>query len=228
MLAMKNQDGSSSTSISVDRSQQRIDEIIQSLDAQLESITILSTTDGLPADCFSKTGDEIRAGIVVSSEGRLPIQFSEARKAEVAAQRALNAAKQAAILNADCNESKYLSSNTFGDSNPPGLIAEIYRCGAAFLDPRAVRDTTGAGDAFIGSILYGISVSYIRSSCWNMNVIHMIETHALYGIITMFYFILPSRLEWDIPLCLKWLALSLLANARLWAQDLLCHEERTF
>lgn len=39
----------------------------------------------------------------------------------------------------------------------PPLTARVYVASAAGLPPGAVADTTGAGDAFIGSLLYGLT-----------------------------------------------------------------------
>lgn len=36
------------------------------------------------------------------------------------------------------------------------MVAEVHVAGIAGLPPGAVLDTTGAGDAFIGSVLYGL------------------------------------------------------------------------
>lgn len=39
----------------------------------------------------------------------------------------------------------------------PALSARVFVASAAGLPPGAVADTTGAGDAFIGSVLYGLA-----------------------------------------------------------------------
>ena len=72
--------------------------------------------------------------------------------------RARSAAYDEATLNADSGNSReYVLSGSGGGpegSGPGMLLARVFRTPAATLPDGAVVDTTGAGDAFIGSLLH--------------------------------------------------------------------------
>ena len=74
------------------------------------------------------------------------------------------AAAAAAAANADAANAAGYSARPAADVATPGgearcllLEARVTAVQAAQLPPEAVVDTTGAGDAFIGSLLYGVA-----------------------------------------------------------------------
>lgn len=125
------------------------------------------TPQSAPA-CVSASGVAIHTGGSASTNGvlSLRLQRSEAESQRVMA-AAQAAASAAAAANADAgNAAGYAMRSpwpraTDGGSGGCGaageVCARVTAVQAARLPPGAVVDTTGAGDAFIGSILYGLA-----------------------------------------------------------------------
>jgi len=95
---------------------------------------------------------------VVSSQGEV-LLFSGSRDLEQARAQARAAGERAAAMNADSgNASKYSSgSAAVLQREAPLFTASVLRAAAAVLPEGAVVDTTGAGDSFIGSVVYGLA-----------------------------------------------------------------------
>ena len=115
---------------------------------------------GVPA-CVSSSGVAIHTGGTASSAAAcsLRLQRGEAETQRVA-QAAAQAAAAAAAANADAgNASSYaMGSSSSSEAAPAGeVIACVMVVQAARLPAGAVQDTTGAGDSFIGSMLYGLA-----------------------------------------------------------------------
>uniref|UniRef100_A0A7R9YT32 Carbohydrate kinase PfkB domain-containing protein n=1 Tax=Chlamydomonas euryale TaxID=1486919 RepID=A0A7R9YT32_9CHLO len=128
-------------------------DVVRQLEVELEKQT--ANTKQASFDCVSRTGVEIRAGYVTQSPGALPLTFSDSYDAEAARISAEAAASREATFNADAsNATGYQSTAT---KQPSLLSARVLRASAAALPKSAVVDTTGAGDSFIGSVLYGLA-----------------------------------------------------------------------
>eukprot|EP00775_Hariotina_reticulata_P013293 gene13293-13423_t len=113
--------------------------------------------DGGRAVCVSSNGIHIQSAIVVSS-AVLQLRFSTSRDAIGAEATAQQAAAQAALLNADAgNMPSYAMVQATERPSAAMISACVYTASAAGLPATAVADTTGAGDAFIGSVLYGLT-----------------------------------------------------------------------
>ncbi|KAI3435937.1 hypothetical protein D9Q98_001995 [Chlorella vulgaris] len=115
-----------------------------------------------PPACVSANGTAIYQGGSASSERVLSLRLQRsAAEAPRVLQAALVAAETAAAANADIgNAAGYASagvSPSEGSEAAPGLEvqARVTVVQAALLPAGAVVDTTGAGDSFIGSIVYG-------------------------------------------------------------------------
>eukprot|EP00798_Chlamydomonas_sp_ICE-L_P024090 gene24090-9664_t len=142
------------TGSSTDGATKELSGVIDKL--QLKCSTI-AETPGDKADCVSQSGVEIRAGQVAASEGYLNLAFSSGRAAETAQAQAEAAASRAAALNADSGNSK---GYAMGSSSAPEaglLVAKVTVASIASMPKGSVVDTTGAGDAFIGSVVYGLA-----------------------------------------------------------------------
>ena len=99
-----------------------------------------------------------RAGPVVSSEGAFPLLLSGSHDPEKAREKAQAAGERAAAMNADSkNAAKYGGSSAVVQQRGPSVTARVLRAAAADLPEGAVVDTTGAGDSFIGSVVYGLA-----------------------------------------------------------------------
>ena len=93
---------------------------------------------------------------MVSSQGEV-LLFSGSRDLEQARAQARAAGERAAAMNADSgNASKYGSAAVL-QREAPLFTASVLRAAAAVLPEGAVVDTTGAGDSFIGSVVYGLA-----------------------------------------------------------------------
>eukprot|EP00195_Chlamydomonas_chlamydogama_P003024 CAMPEP_0202923018 /NCGR_PEP_ID=MMETSP1392-20130828/78228_1 /ASSEMBLY_ACC=CAM_ASM_000868 /TAXON_ID=225041 /ORGANISM="Chlamydomonas chlamydogama, Strain SAG 11-48b" /LENGTH=451 /DNA_ID=CAMNT_0049616679 /DNA_START=76 /DNA_END=1431 /DNA_ORIENTATION=- len=116
-------------------------------------------------DCVSKNGLEIRSGAVATAPGGpFHLTCSSSRDAAAASQQAAEAAERAAALNADSGAgSRYAGSATSAPTTTSApLVVHVTMASIASLPAGAVVDTTGAGDAFIGSVLYGLAVGLPR------------------------------------------------------------------
>jgi sugar/nucleoside kinase (ribokinase family) len=88
----------------------------------------------------------------------VPLLLSSLHNGDATRRSAEAAATRAAIANADAgNASKYMVATVAGAGAGPAVTARVLRAGAAALPREAVADTTGAGDSFIGSVLYGLA-----------------------------------------------------------------------
>ena len=114
---------------------------------------------GVPA-CVSSSGIAIYTGGAASSGAprSLRLQRGEAETQRVL-QAAARAAAAAAAANADAgNASSYAMGASSGEPAPASeVVAHVTAMQAARLPAEAVQDTTGAGDSFIGSVLYGLA-----------------------------------------------------------------------
>lgn len=139
---------------------QVLDELLPRL---LERAAAAAAVDSSIA-CVSTSGIEIRAGGAASSGGPVALRLTRAA-ASCKLPEAVQAARQAAAAaaaaaNADaCNAERYAMASGGSDSGTDGedataLVATVTAATAARLPPSAVLDTTGAGDAFIGSMVY--------------------------------------------------------------------------
>ncbi len=102
---------------------------------------------------------------MVASPSALQLRFSSQRDPEVAARQSREAAAREAQFNADAaNAERYAASagSTTATATSVLLRARVTRAAAAGLPREAVVDTTGAGDSFIGSVLYGLSTGMSR------------------------------------------------------------------
>jgi sugar/nucleoside kinase (ribokinase family) len=107
--------------------------------------------------CTSASGVEIYTGGVASTPApiRLHLQKGSEEESAAVAANAAAAAAAAAAANADVgNGDGYASKST--PFQPPEATVTVAE--AAYLPGEAVLDTTGAGDAFIGSVLYCIAI----------------------------------------------------------------------
>jgi sugar/nucleoside kinase (ribokinase family) len=71
------------------------------------------------------------------------------------------AAERAAKLNADAGKEASYDHDDAREERHPRRAASTYRLTsipAASIDPEAVVDTTGAGDAFIGTMLFSVAM----------------------------------------------------------------------
>lgn len=131
--------------------------------------------DGKKVVCINETGDvSIRLGGTAKSDG--PVWLTLKRKdAKGVLEAAQAAATTAAAANADSgSRNKYASTSDNGNSSSSfGIKAQVTVVQAAELESlnensnAVVVDTTGAGDAFIGSLLYSI--------CTGINVVDGIK-----------------------------------------------------
>ena len=143
-----------------------LEELVSQLFDQAAATSSAADADadgqGMPA-CISSSGVAIHTGGTASSAAAcsLRLQRGEAETQRVA-QAAAQAAAAAAAANADAgNASSYAmgsSSSSSSEAAPAGeVIARVTAVQAARLPAGAVQDTTGAGDSFIGSMLYGLA-----------------------------------------------------------------------
>ncbi|KAG2501376.1 hypothetical protein HYH03_001164 [Edaphochlamys debaryana] len=115
--------------------------------------------------CVARTGQAIGGGHVASTSGPVRLRYSSSRDPAQAAAQAHAAGERAAALNADSGRGASYSGAGAGTgvaatataaAVAPGVTAQVTLASIAQLPKEAVVDTTGAGDAFIGSVLYGI------------------------------------------------------------------------
>ena len=104
------------------------------------------------------SGAEVVPPAVASSAAAQVLTQSAAACSEGARELARVAASTAASMNADSGGSQgYLYGRAPAAERPGRVVGRVYFAGAAGLAPERVEDTTGAGDAFIGSILYALT-----------------------------------------------------------------------
>jgi len=106
--------------------------------------------------CSSASGVEIFTGGVTTTRTpvRLLLEQGSEKDSDVLASNAAAAAAAAAAANADGGNCAGYASQ-LPPFQPPEAIVTVSQ--AAYLPDDAVLDTTGAGDAFIGSVLYCIA-----------------------------------------------------------------------
>ncbi|GLC72810.1 hypothetical protein PLESTF_001295700 [Pleodorina starrii] len=118
-----------------------------------------------PTACVSASGVRIGAGQVAATEDFVRLLYTSGRDPAQAARQAQVAAQRAAALNADSGRADIYRGSpapaaadtaVAAAAAPPGLVARVTLASIADLPKDAVVDTTGAGDSFIGSVLYGI------------------------------------------------------------------------
>ncbi|KXZ55104.1 hypothetical protein GPECTOR_3g258 [Gonium pectorale] len=114
------------------------------------------------AVCVSGSGLAIGAGEVAEAEGWRRLHYSAARDTAQAARQAAAAAERAAALNADAGRADSYGGaasapSSAVEASSGGVVARVTMASIASIPKEAVVDTTGAGDAFIGSVLYGLS-----------------------------------------------------------------------
>lgn len=137
------------------------EDLLQQLFAQAERGGDAATA---PA-CVSASGVEVLAGGVATASAphRLTLAARGAGGAERVAAAAAAAAQSAAAANADAGGGERYAGSTataVAERVAPGgeaCVAWMTVAQAAKLPPGAVVDTTGAGDAFIGSMLYSLA-----------------------------------------------------------------------
>lgn len=86
---------------------------------------------------------------------------SRMRDAAAARKKRQEAAERAAKLNADAGKEASYDHDDAREERHPRRAASTYRLTsipAASIDPEAVVDTTGAGDAFIGTMLFSVAM----------------------------------------------------------------------
>ncbi|GIL55507.1 hypothetical protein Vafri_11071 [Volvox africanus] len=121
-----------------------------------------------PVACVSASGVCIGAGEVAATEGYVRLAYTSGRDPSQAARQAQAAAQRAAALNGDPDRAdSYRGSGSLASGTTtgvaaaatiaPGLVGRVTLASIADLPKDAVTDTTGAGDSFIGSVLYGLA-----------------------------------------------------------------------
>ncbi|GBF88471.1 hypothetical protein Rsub_01184 [Raphidocelis subcapitata] len=137
-----------------------LEEVMGRLEQQLAASDAAAAASA-PVDCVSASGVALRRGGVAGSGGALQLTFSGGRDAAAAARRAGAAAAKEAARNADTgNAAGYAAGQGAASSTAveePPLLAEVLLASAAALAKDYVADTTGAGDSFIGSLIYGLT-----------------------------------------------------------------------
>lgn len=135
-----------------------LDELVEQLFSEATSSS--SQQSEGPA-CVSASGMAIGAGSQASSGSARSLRL---RRGEAETQRVLQAAQvaaaAAAAANADAGNAAGYAMQAEARSSggaPAEVVATVTVAQAAQLPAGAVVDTTGAGDAFIGSILYGLA-----------------------------------------------------------------------
>lgn len=111
--------------------------------------------------CIASTGLEILPGQLATSSSPCQLTLSRGNEASAQVAAAISAASTAAaIANADSsNASKYAFTTASANTDTPVVVeAFVTVAQAARIPSEAVVDTTGAGDSFIGSILYTIAM----------------------------------------------------------------------
>lgn len=133
-----------------------LDDFLEDAWSRLKSRTGMNGVDVLPA-CVSKNGVEIRSGVMVES-GLVELRRKTAENRVETLLRARELAGAIAAANAESGKGDEFHLKVAPDSPPASTLrARVWVSSAANLDPDAVVDTTGAGDAFIAGVLYSLA-----------------------------------------------------------------------
>lgn len=133
-----------------------LDELVERLFSQAASSGSQPGAAG-PA-CVSASGVAVHSGSQATSGGVHALQLRRgAAETQQALQAAAQAAAAAAAANADAGNAAGYAMQPGGAAGPAEVHARVTVATAAQLPAEAVVDTTGAGDSFIGSILYGLA-----------------------------------------------------------------------
>ncbi|KAG2424569.1 hypothetical protein HXX76_014449 [Chlamydomonas incerta] len=149
------------------------------LEAELEPrLRALVAEVEAEAVCVAETGVVIGAGHTASTDGFVQLRYSAPRdRAQEAAAAAAVAAERAAALNADSGRGAAYAGSGAGAApgaaagNGNGLAARVTLASIATLPKEAVVDTTGAGDSFIGSVLYGLCTGMSLPGCMRLGAV---------------------------------------------------------
>jgi hypothetical protein len=139
-----------------------LQELVDDLFSQVDSSSGNGGSSSSPV-CVSSGGLHIHPARVAASPAAVRLRRSGSRDVAAAAVAAQQAAAQAAALNADAgNAGGYAGgpASAAAAAVAPAdaaLTAQVFVASAAGLPAGAVADTTGAGDAFIGSVLYSLT-----------------------------------------------------------------------
>ncbi|BDA44908.1 probable ribokinase at N-terminal half [Coccomyxa sp. Obi] len=134
----------------------KLDDVLKHLNNTVRQNTEKCVDDS-PA-CSAASGAEIRVGQSAATEGPMFLEWTrdESTLSEVR-QRADAAAAAAAISNADsASASQYNRTGSTAERADQLPVARVIVASAARIPKVAIVDTTGAGDAFIGTMLYAI------------------------------------------------------------------------
>jgi len=138
-----------------------LEAVLAQLSSQLEAAAASSSgaASGGPPDCVASNGVAIRAGPVAAAPAAQALTFSAGRDARATAAAAAASAGRAAALNAeDGRGDSYAMAGGASGAGETSITARVTMVAAAALGaPDAVVDTTGAGDAFIGSLVFGLA-----------------------------------------------------------------------
>jgi len=133
------------------------DRLARSRNGQACFETMTSKPSEPTVDAIGAGNVPIRSGIQISSQGPLRLVTSDSTDSCAVREAAALAAQRAAKNNADfANHEGYTASVCEDEDVPVELIANVLVASAALLDREAVFDTTGAGDAYTGSLIYGL------------------------------------------------------------------------
>lgn len=144
-------------------SQQSTDEAVLDdlLNSMLEEVSSSQTGNASSLGCTSKENIHIQAGHVTSTDTAVKMLLQRAPgdspEATAAAEQAASAE---AAANADGSNAAAYGKSRGGSavlSIDKPLIAQMTVASAAVLPQEAIEDTTGAGDAFIGTVLYAVT-----------------------------------------------------------------------
>jgi len=138
------------TALHVQGAAETLTAVLQRLEDHLQSASGSSDVD-----CVSANGIAVRRGGVAGTTGPVHLMHTPGRCAASARESADAAAERAASLNADKGNAGGYAASSASDSGA-GLAAHVTLAQAATLKKEDVADTTGAGDSFIGSVIYGI------------------------------------------------------------------------
>ncbi|KAF5842011.1 Ribokinase-like protein [Dunaliella salina] len=131
--------------------------------SQLERQLLLERERQQPKEgCTTKSGLEIKPGPVAETPGPLWLTMSSVRDPSAVAAKAADAAARAATMNADASNAQSYAHTGQQDMGEAALLAKATMASISALPEGAVVDTTGAGDAFIGSVLYGLAMGLDR------------------------------------------------------------------